>query len=334
MLEDADRSPVFVVGAPRSGTTLVYSLLLASDDFAIYEEGETRLLECRSRYGPLRFGACYRRFMKDWIRSDQFKRSGLAPEPFLRGASLHRSSYVDLLRFFMSEMCRSQGKRRWAEKTPANIYHMERLAREFPSSRFVHVIRDGRDVALSRRKLGWRVTWAADPEEEFLGQVEHWERVVRLGQASGARLGSRYSEVRYESLVQCPEREIARLAGFVEAPIQSGSGGLVPVGALKKGFSAFQPRLSGISSSPVERWRSLLTPRESMLAGVAVGEILERLGYTVDDVDVSRLSRWLVRGRASMYADWLFFRRWLRERTLLGVLKRPRLLDFGGAPLS
>lgn len=331
MTDAADRRPVFVVGAPRSGTTLVYSLLLSSGDFPLYEGGETLLLQCRSRYGPLRVDAFYRRFMRDWIASDQFQRSGLPADAFRRQAEEHRGDYVEFMRFFMEEMCRSQGKARWAEKTPDNIYYLERLAREFPTAVFVHVVRDGRDVALSRRKLGWHVVWSEDPERQLLGAVKHWEQHVQTGRDAGAGLGGRYLEVHYEDLVRCPEEQIHRLAAFTgaEIPVRAEAGRRV--GALKGGFSAFGDRVEGISSRPVERWRSRLSARERTVVAVAVGRTLEEFGYPVDGTaGVDGALRRAVVWRTAAYGGLLSLRRWLREHTLLRTLRPPRLLNFDG----
>lgn len=328
MTELRDFRPVFVVGAPRSGTTLVYSLLLASGQFPLYEEGETRLLECRSRYGPLRLDSCYRRFIDAWLASAQFRRSGLPPEPFRREAAHCRDSYLDFLRFFMAEMCRFHGKDRWAEKTPANVHHMERLSREFPSARFVHVIRDARDVALSRRKLGWNLVASENPAHQLLGAVKHWEQLVRIGRGSGVSLGDRYMELRYEDLLQRPEHEIERLAAFTDAPIPSRIEGDNRVGALDGGFSAFETPVEGISAAPLERWRDQLTERERRLVALCVGRILDELGYPVEHDGIPRGLRWRIGLRAAAYDNMLTLRRWLRNHTPVWALRSPRLLDY------
>lgn len=86
---------------------------------------------------------------------------------------------------------------------------MPLLADLFPESRFIHVIRDGRDVALSYLQGGWG-------PKTLAGNAVYWKRFVRHGRREGARLGPhRYSEVRYEDLLDDPEREVRRLSRFV-----------------------------------------------------------------------------------------------------------------------
>ncbi len=101
----------------------------------------------------------------------------------------------------MESITKSQGKKRWVEKTPSNIMHMERLLTLFPGAKFIHVIRDGRDVAISRRKLGWTTSITNDPLRELLFNALDWEKTVKYGRHCGDRLGKNYMEIRYEDII-------------------------------------------------------------------------------------------------------------------------------------
>jgi hypothetical protein len=61
----------------------------------------------------------------------------------------------DFIRTVMNEIASKQGANRWIDSTPTNIPHMFRISRDFPEARFIHIIRDGRDVALSLEKRAW-----------------------------------------------------------------------------------------------------------------------------------------------------------------------------------
>lgn len=329
MTEARRSGPVFIVGAPRSGTTLVYSLLLASGDFPVYLEGETRLLQCATRYGPLTRDACFRRFMDDWMRSDQFSRSHLDPERFREGAAKHRDSYVSFLRYFMSEMCRDQDKRRWAEKTPANIHHLGRLARDFPSACFLHVIRDGRDVAISRRKLGWNVVRSDDPIRQLLGAATHWEWLVEVGRRAGARLGGRYMELHYETLLRRPEAEIPRLAEFVDADIPVSVDEQDRIEALDEGYSAFEESISGLSDAPVERWRDRLTPRERRTLDTSIGGTLSDLGYDTGEAQDGLTARFRTILLGRWYRSLFSLRSIVKKIVPIWPLMDSDILDHG-----
>lgn len=104
------------------------------------------------------------------------------------------------------------GKSRWGDKTPIYVKSLDLLADLFPSARFIHIIRDGRDVALSYLDVPWGPTsiWEV---------ARKWKIEVAGGRTSGGRLGSnRYTEVRYENLVREPEAELRRLCEFVRLP--------------------------------------------------------------------------------------------------------------------
>jgi hypothetical protein len=101
------------------------------------------------------------------------------------------------------------GKRRWGDKTPLYGLHLEAIATLLPEARFVHVIRDGRDTALSLRHL-----WFS-PGKSIHTLAAYWRNVVSTARAQGA--GRRhYLEVRYEDLVLQTERALREICGFLE----------------------------------------------------------------------------------------------------------------------
>ena len=88
--------------------------------------------------------------------------------------------------------------------------HMRMLAEQFPEARFIHLVRDGRDVMLSLRDQPFAPS-------SFTGVAEYWAGRVERARQAGERLGpGRYRELRYEDLVADPERELGRLCEFVE----------------------------------------------------------------------------------------------------------------------
>jgi hypothetical protein len=102
-----------------------------------------------------------------------------------------------------------EGKTRWGDKTPSYVRHLPLLADLFPGARFVHVVRDGRDVALSfvRHYAGPRNVYTA---------AEHWLRSVEEGRRAGEALGpASYLEVRYEDLIAGPEAVLRGVCAFL-----------------------------------------------------------------------------------------------------------------------
>jgi hypothetical protein len=120
-------------------------------------------------------------------------------------------SYSDALRRVYTLWADSRGKTHYADKTPDHVLRIGPIARLFPETRFVHLVRDGRDVAASFIELRW-----ADTIERA---ALHWRDRVLRGRAVGASLpSSRYTEVRYEDLVERPEPTLRGLCAFLGLP--------------------------------------------------------------------------------------------------------------------
>ena len=312
-------SPVFVVGSSRSGTTLLYSILLASGDFAVYE-AETWLLESYAvRCGNLTKAENRKAFIAAWIESEQFKRSGLSAEPFAAQLA-QATSYAGVLKLFMENIASLQGKHNWVEKTPGHVFHMEELARGFSDAKFIHLIRDGRDVASSKRKLGWSGTNDNDPMKQLIWAAKGWEYAVNRGRSAGAKPGTRYLELRYENLLTNMDEALNKINLFLHTDITIAQVQQCRVGALGKNNSAFANDGAVISRNALQRWKSDLSLVEIAAINLAIGKALSTLGYeaptrsTALDLTTRLKVAWW-----SLIAPRVFaLRRFLKHKTALG----------------
>ncbi len=116
----------------------------------------------------------------------------------------------------MEEIGRKQGVDRWIDSTPTNIPHLLRIKRDFPDARIIHIIRDGRDVALSLDKRGWSRPLPWDRANGLLAAGLYWEWIVRKGRGFGSVLQSDYLEIMYEDLVREPAETLHRVGDFIE----------------------------------------------------------------------------------------------------------------------
>ncbi len=80
-------------------------------------------------------------------------------------------------------MTAQQGALRWAETTPAHVLHMQEIVAQIPGALFIHVIRDGRDVAASLEKQGWIRPLPPDRDRPVLAAAAYWDWIVRRGRA-------------------------------------------------------------------------------------------------------------------------------------------------------
>ena len=141
-------APVFVLGSVRSGTTLLYHMMLSAGDFAVYrtESNVFNLLE--PRFGDLSVRKNKQRLMEAWLASKLFTLSGLDGQEITEKVLDECQNGGDFLRIIMEAMARQQGVRRWADCTPEHLLHLPRIKQLIPEALIIHVIRDGRDVAL------------------------------------------------------------------------------------------------------------------------------------------------------------------------------------------
>jgi hypothetical protein len=172
-----------------------------------------------------------------------------------------------------------RGKSRWGDKTPMYMQHLRLLERLFPDARFVHLIRDGRDAALSFLAMPDGIvtrTWAhPGSPAAFACQ---WRSEVAAARRLGRRVGAgRYLEVRYERLVADPEEELRRicaLAGLAFEPGMLDYAGRVDVSAKPHQQSLTRPPTPGLRD-----WRSQMAPGDVAAFEVVAGDLLRELGY-------------------------------------------------------
>src|SRR5260370_6311729 len=148
-------APVFVLGCGRSGTTLLYHMLLSAGNFAVYrvESNAINLLE--PRFGDLSVARNKRHLLQAWYDSRLFTLSGLDKEEVAAKVMSECRNGGDFLRIIISDMGSKQGAERWADTTPEHLLHLHRIKETIPEALVIHIIRDGRDGALSTDKQGY-----------------------------------------------------------------------------------------------------------------------------------------------------------------------------------
>jgi hypothetical protein len=115
------------------------------------------------------------------------------------------------MRAFFELYAEREGKPRWGDKTPNYVKRMKQIERWIPEARFIHMVRDGRDAALSRFK---RLLKEPPPMDVV---AERWVKKIEGARADGAEVGH-YIEVQYEELVRNTEHELQRVSEFLELP--------------------------------------------------------------------------------------------------------------------
>ncbi len=314
-------APVFVVGSPRSGTTLLYNMLLSAGDFAVYlaESNVFNLLV--PRFGDLSVRSNRENLINAWLQSKLFRATFLDAENLRARLSTECKTGGDFLGIVMGEMARAQGVRRWADNSPEELLHMRTIKKELTDALFIHMIRDGRDVSLSldARPQRWVRPFSWDRQNSLLVTGIFWEWMVQAGRKQGEHLGKDYLEVRFEDLQADPQGTLAKIGEFIQHDLNYERILRVGIGTVREPNTSFKSE----SASPVGRWKKKVSPQELAMFEELVGTALTDLGYplaaegaTVDRIAAMRMRTFY---RAYLDSKFWFKNSWL-GRTYLGPM--------------
>jgi hypothetical protein len=187
------------------------------------------------------------------------------------------------------------GKQRWGDKTPHYVHHVDHLLRVWPHARFVVLVRDGRDVALSLRRMpfGPNNAWAA---------AQWWARGIRAGERAQRDHPDSVLTVRYEDIASRPRDEVARVCAFLGLRYDDDMLLLERADRARivaDQASWFPTLFDGITTAAVGRWEREMSARDRRYFAALAGEELARHGYAVGTdgalAPSPRQERWLRR---------------------------------------
>ena len=276
---------VFIVGCPRSGTTLLRHIVSAHPEIVITPEAHWIPRWFEQRKGLTPEGRVTPELVPALLAHRKFPLFRLGPEELLSLAGTDQPmSYASFVTGIFDLYGKARAKELVGNKTPDSVRRMNTLHSLWPQARFVHLIRDGRDVALSlmnwasvqSKKPGTFPTWNHDPVST---SAFWWELNVRRGREAGESLGPElYREVRYESLVGHPEQECAALCDFLglkydEAMLHYHEAFVETAGGEGAGHG-WEPITTGLRN-----WKTQMAADDVERFEAAVGDLLGELGY-------------------------------------------------------
>lgn len=269
-------SPAFLVGFPRSGTTLLRVMLDAHPDVCV--PFDTRGVWARLAPPPHApaDAAADRRLVERLLAEERIRLWGLdlSAEEVL--GHRQRPGYPGIVEaFYLAAMTR-EGKRRWADKDPGNMGRLPQLLAWFPDAQLIHLIRDPRDVWASHQEQPWGERWCS----RF---ARAWRTRVGAVRRLGAALPEgRYLEVRYEALVADPARTLDPVCTFLGIPRSPAM--LDYPARVDRAIPAVRREAWPLIGQPplperAGRWRPLLHPRTLSVLERAAEPVLGQLGY-------------------------------------------------------
>jgi hypothetical protein len=294
-------APIFIVGVPRSGTTLLAAMLAAHSRISCGPETHffRRLaaVDADRLVGPaswpetavdficgIRHAAMPGHESRNLIEKYDMDCASVAA--YLAG---REPAVASILGSVVEPYMRSLDKSRWAEKTPDHIEHLPLIRRHFPQSPIVRIVRDPRDVALSLMQVPWGTS-------SFLEGLLLWRRQDAASEPFFAQDFNTLT-LRFEQLVLEPQAVIEALCRFVGEDFEPAM--------LDTSVSGRQVNSRGVAwkdkvgqppdSSRVAVWRRQLSKPQNQLAEAVLGDRLAAYGYPQE----ARFQRW-----ASLYPSW------------------------------
>jgi hypothetical protein len=179
----------------------------------------------------------------------------------------------------MNEICLAQGVQRWAENSPEGMLYLPLIKRLIPNALFVHILRDGRDVAasLARRRFVRAFPW--EDRHGLMGCGLYWEWIVEHGRRFGASVPADYIEVHFEQLLAQPQDTLNAIGKFIDQPLDYGIIQRAAYGSVAKPNTSFDYEADSAEFNPVGRWKKNFSPEQLLRFERLVGKTLGKLGY-------------------------------------------------------
>lgn len=292
-------APVIIVGAQRSGTTLLRLMMNSHRSLAVpFESDFLAPLEGRVSRAPFSSDEDALNAIQDLANEPLTRKGGLIPDPDSILAESPRD-YADVLRIVMQQHAQRRGKQYWGIKTPGYNTRLDEVISLLPDARIVHIIRDGRDVAVSYKSLSWG-------SQNTPRVAQDWRWKVMLGHKAGLMLPDRYHEIRYEDLVSQPAEALAMLCRFLNLPYDSRmldyhrtAQTEMPQASLRWHNNSIKPP----DPTKMLAWRTALPLTDQLLFQEVAGDALSSFGYSL----VKQRAPLRLMARRAYYT---FLRRW------------------------
>lgn len=276
MTDERDNAPFFILGCPRSGTSLLSRMLDGHPRLTVPYESHlfNTFFPLLGRYGSLAAAENRRRLVQDILLTDVM--NDWDPRLSVQDvvSRVRGESFGDIAGAVMESWAALQKKPRWGEKTPHHLHYWREIRTFFPKARFIHIVRDARDVSLS-------LVAARFGPKTCYGAAQHWVRYLEGAAEAERELGGEFfAELKYEDLLAEPEETLTRLCAFLgedysPSMLEYHRGG----GSYRTDDRNLQNLRRPLLHDNVARWRKEMSPGDLRVVEAVAGEHLRRFGY-------------------------------------------------------
>ncbi len=304
-------NPIFIVGAGRSGTTLLRLILNNHPHIAIPTESQVLInyYKFLPIFGHLKTQHQLKQFAQFFMEHPRIQAWNLDSKEIL--SSINNQNFSELIDLIYNNYAHQHHKIRWGEKTPAYITQVPLLNQLFPNSFFIHIIRDGRDVVSSQIRSFAR--------KHFYTSTIYWKKIIQLD-IEYKKQFSNYLSLYFEDLVQNPEKILQIICDFIQEPYDSRMLNYYESDAAQNISIQKQHHINtkkNILKNPIGVYKNRLTPIQIQLIETLCHNELKMHHYTLDHNEKISLSKY----RIWTYKISAFYKRYIDYRIKI-ALKR------------
>lgn len=273
--------PFFVVGCDRSGTTLLRIMLNEHSKIDVPNESDfiSVIVDRSITDDDLRDPESCDQLLDEILAVKRLRDWDLDKSAILERMMVNGTSVKGMTQsIFETHMLRNN-KTRWGDKTPRYTRYIDNINYIFDDALFLHIVRDGRDVASSLKK----VTWFSN---DIIAISRHWKNMVNFAERAELLLGSRYLQIRYEDLVREPENVLRRVCDFLGEEYDAQmlnywASNNIQFNEMWRGDHDLLK--SNVSTERVGKWNKDLTNIEQAVVYIVGKRELRRYGYLGDE---------------------------------------------------
>jgi hypothetical protein len=292
---DHSDSPIFVAGPDRSGTTLIYALLASHPNISMVRR--TNMWRYfYGRYGDLSISDNFERCLNDMVHYNRMRHLKPNAERIRNEFWLGKPSYGRLFALFHRHNAERVGKLRWGDKSLHTEHYADKIIAEFPNAKIIHMARDPRDRYASIMKRH------AESKSRPGATTGRWLFSMRVAKRNLDKYPDNYMLLRFEELASDPEETMQKVCRFIGEEFTTELLSMEGAGDYRErgGNSSFENHGRGvISTSPIGRFRKVLSDYEVRYIQLFARDFMDRFGYSLEPVQLSGVDQ------AKFYLEFL-----------------------------
>lgn len=306
------KNPIFIIGCPRSGTTVLASILNRHSQIASATETHFFNFIAKNNYKWDDFDLnAFKRFLEESRITDftnllqadsvslidkftNYKTT--EDETLLESNEFHKKQVFDIL---MNTLLEKRHKKRFCEKTPQHLNNVNEILKLYPQAKFVHLVRDGRDTVNSLLKMPWR-------PDGLVNNARFWIQYIKLGQELNKQaeaLVNNLLTVKYENLLKQPNETIKLICEFIDEKFepQMLQESQADIEIFSPWESTWKHKSSqDLDASRIGAWSRELSMDDQIILNYLLRKELLALSYPVPELQLNLRQRFKI---ATEYAD-------------------------------